>query len=193
MANKTFSNWLAGLAQASVSPGDLVPVVQGGVSKRAPAGQAGGIATLDAAGKLAQPRRVLAVLSELGTTSNPSTTADIGAYILPDPRITINGYSGKTALVSGFVSIYVSNDWYFLAQLMYSTDGGATWAKLGRENVFKPGQSANVYFVHPLTAVLTLPSDSVLIGISIGNLPSGGYTVTAAQTRRALLAVIADY
>ncbi len=50
MANKTFSNWLASLAQATVAPGDLIPVVQGGVSKRAAAGQAGGLATLDANG-----------------------------------------------------------------------------------------------------------------------------------------------
>jgi len=58
MANKTFPNWLASLAQATVAPGDLIPVVQGGVSKQAPAGQAGGIATLDTNGRLAALRPI---------------------------------------------------------------------------------------------------------------------------------------
>ena len=68
MANKTFSDFVAGVPQASVQPGDLIPVVQGGVSKKAPAGQAGGPALLDAAGMVLDASGVKIV--EYGSNAN---------------------------------------------------------------------------------------------------------------------------
>ena len=54
MANKTFPDFVAEVPQATVQPGDLIPVVQGGVTKKAEAGQPGGVPILDANGKVIQ-------------------------------------------------------------------------------------------------------------------------------------------
>jgi len=56
---KGFADWLASLAAASAQVGDQIPIVQGGVSKRVPAGQAGGIARIASDGVLAEPAGVL--------------------------------------------------------------------------------------------------------------------------------------
>ena len=103
MANKTFSDWLASLAQATVQPGDLIPVVQGGVSKKAPAGQAGGLATVGAAGVLAQRVGVLHSGSlATQTTTQPvdsgpqiSFTAERAGYALVVVRVEMSPYSGS--------------------------------------------------------------------------------------------------
>ena len=45
--DKKFSDWVTSLPVAQVAAGDLLPIVQGGVSKQAQAGVANGLETLD--------------------------------------------------------------------------------------------------------------------------------------------------
>ncbi len=130
MANKTFSDWLASLAQATVAAGDLIPVVQGGVSKKAPAGQAGGLATLDASGKLVQPRRVLQFAEARGSVT-VSTTDTPDNYVLPDPRITITAMGNGTIVVHAVVRADGDGaaNYGIVAGLAYSNDNWATWTE----------------------------------------------------------------
>jgi len=134
MANKAFSGWLASLAKATVQPGDLIPVVQGGVSKKAPAGQAGGLATVDADGRVAEPGRVLAIHRSLGATEDISLTASAA---LPDPVITISPPSSVHATLAVFLIATVAGNlvagtgdrrvWLTIER---STDGGGTWGRI---------------------------------------------------------------
>lgn len=91
MANKTFSDWLASLAQATAQSGDLIPIVQGGVSKKALAGQAGGPALLDAAGMVLDASGVKIV--EYGSNAN-------GGYVRFADGTQICWYSEEDHAVS---------------------------------------------------------------------------------------------
>jgi len=123
MANKTFSNWLASLAQATVVPGDLIPVVQGGVSKRASAGQANGLATLNGSGVLAQAGFVHAVGQG---ASLQSTTADYNSGpIAAQVTAPISGH--YLAFAVGKLSPAASPPFAAGLVLVKSTDGGTTW------------------------------------------------------------------
>ncbi len=179
MANKTFSNWLASLAQAVVSPGDLIPVVQGGVSKRAPAGQAGGIATLDAAGKLAQPRRVLGVhypasWNTIETTADYTTAPVVGIIDIPAAPYP------RTVILLASLGLYsVDTDQiYVRGVIVYSTDGGTTWTQINNSpatNKVAVGQ----YLSYPVPPrFLSLAANTTYkLGVRAGNGVTGGPTV----------------
>lgn len=191
MANKTFSNWLALLAQASVSPGDLIPVVQGGVSKKAPAGQAGGIATLDAAGKLAQPRRVLQVAVGSGSVT-VSTTATPDTYILPDPRITITSLGGSIVLAIAVVRCYGDGNATYgaVAGLAYSTDNGATWTEFAKRQAVEttPYGHRNLVIIG---SFVPTPGQQYIIGIPFGTYQ--GITLYAVDDKRVMHVMEVDY
>lgn len=193
MANKTFSDWVQALADAQVNPGDLVPIVQGGVTKRVAAGQAGGIAMLDAAGKLAQPRRVLNAVRAFGTTVYPSTTAVIGDYVLPDPRITITLDGYHYVLLWGMVPVYSDTAGaYCFARLARSTDGGTTWAGIGTYALAN-SDAANEREMITLFEINYLGPGTYTFGISIGNPSGGSYTIYAHGQYRALMALVVDF
>jgi len=95
--NKGFADWLANLTAASVQAGDQIPFVHGGVSKRAAAGQAGGLASLDASGVVVQTTAILQI-----TTADTATTKK---------KVSENEIASFTAKTTGPVVVIASGDW----------------------------------------------------------------------------------
>ncbi len=185
MANKTFSNWLASLAQAAVSQGDLIPVVQGGVSKRAPAGQAGGIATLDAAGKLAQPRRVLQVAVAFENATASTTGENV---VASSPQVEITTISSNPVLiVDGWANMSVDGGGY--ANLAIAVDDGGGFSIEPNMWTYVPGGERNP--LHAM-AVLILSPGTYTIGMAFGN-PSGVSKTVNLLGRRWLRVMEVDF
>ena len=141
MANKAFSDWLASLAQATAQAGDLIPIVQGGVSKKAPAGQAGGFATLDANGMVAQPANLRVVRSSLTSSVQFTgvTEYEIARVTLPENGLylvlaTVSAardggtwYPGRMSLwVGAGVTRVWANDYWWLS----GYNANASWTDI---------------------------------------------------------------
>ena len=147
-------------------------------------GQPGGVATLDVAGTVVE-----AVTGQLrsyafskGTTTIYSTTADIGQYVLPDPRPTISVEEGDVVVMDFKVGVSVSpdGDWAF-ALPAYSSDGGTTFVVPGNSlyTSFRVGAPVTRF---PLTgrAIVEIGAGvtSLVLGISIGTEAGGTQTVS---------------
>jgi len=186
--NRGFADWVAALASAAVQVGDDVPIVQGGVSKRAAAGQAGGLATLDADGKLMQPRRVLDALVANGSTSSPSTTAAVGSYILPDPKLAYTFTAGQKALLIAAVNAYVDVAGGRAYSRLMAYDG-ADWSPIGTYGMYT-SSAANEMGELVMTTIFTAASSiRYTFGISIGNPSGSDNTITAVSVYRSLVLI----
>ena len=178
----------------SLFGGEDILVNQGGVTKRAPAGQAGGLATLDASGKLAQPRRIIDVRYKPGSTDAISTTAKVLNYVLPDPRITVHMDVGQIAAVVGNVNVYADavHPFTIAAALVVSSDGGSTWARIGMYSIAGSNNDHRVPI--PLVGTFTaLSSGDYTFGISIGNVGGLSNTIYAhGGGYRGLLVMVAE-
>ncbi len=187
---------ITSLPQTSLAAGDIIPVVQGGVSKKAPAGQAGGLATLDASGKLAQPRRVLGVHTPPSWT-NVDTTADFStAPVVGIIDIPAASYARYVILLANIGLQSVDTDQIYLRGVfVYSTDGGTTWTQIDHNPAVSKvglGQYAN-YQLSPRVLSLT-PGTAYKLGIRAGNGVSGGPTVRVyGAPYSSFLALEVDY
>ena len=156
-------------------------------------GAAGGVATLDAEGKLAQPRRVLDVQFAVGTTNSPSYAADVGAYIMADPRVTVTVEDGDAVILNGFVVAYQDTAGeYIVTRLYRSSDGGSTWVSLGKISDVR-AVAASYAVTLPLAVVDYPGAGTHIYGISLGRLAGDSGTVTAQSTNRVLSAMVVDY
>lgn len=183
------------LVQAAITAGDFLAVDPAGAGStyKVPAGQASGLATLDSAGKLAQPRRVLDVQYAIGVTNNPQTTADVHNYILPDPQLSITASGGETVVLIANIAAQIGTAGLrIFARLARSADGGVTWTEIGAYSLIKSSSSSDQHTL-AVVATDTPPSGSVLYGIRFGNEVGYSATITAVQVYRSLLAVVVDY
>ena len=159
-------------------------------------GAASGVATLDASGKLVQPRRVLNVVMAVGTTTDAtqtSTSSPIGSLILPDPRITLTLEAGQVVILNGHIAAYqdTAGD-YVIARIYRSGDGGSTWAALGKVADFRAG-AASYPATLPLAVVDAPGAGTYIYAISIGNNSGDTGTVYSQSTNRVLVAMVVDY
>jgi len=193
---KGFSDWLVSLVAASAQAGDQVPIVQGGATKRVPAGQAGGLATLDASGKLAQPRRVLGV--HLGTVSANVTTTAVYANApvigVVDMPVRSHGHY-VIAMGAALVRADDTDNTYVRGQWVYSDDGGNTWNAISYTPL-QTGVAAGQHVAYPLGAAkLGIAAGTAYkIGIRIGNGISAGPSITIIKsTHTSILYLEVDY
>ena len=158
-------------------------------TRRVPVGRANGLATLDGDGKLAQPRRVLGVYQALQDNAY-STTAVIGDYVMPQPRISLALAAGTTVIVDAMLNLYTSGSGWALARLAYSDDGGSTWTALDK---YSGVYQANYHSV-PLVGMQDISASTQRIyGITIGNESGHSDTIKSPPGYCLLRAMVVDY
>jgi len=100
--NRGFADWLASLAATNAQAGDHVPIVQGGVSKRTSAGQAGGIATLDGSNLVAQATAAFqAASTATNITTNKAGDNELVSFIAQKSGPVIMIASGEWTRSNG--------------------------------------------------------------------------------------------
>ncbi len=145
-------------------------------------GQPGGVATLDAAGTVVEAvtGQLRSYVFARGTTTIYSTTADIGQYVLPDPRPTISVEEGDIVVMDFKVGTKVASGEYAFAIPVYSSDGGSTFNFPDGALYTSYNISATIIRV-PLTGRAIIPVSagvtSLILGISIGTESGGTQTV----------------
>jgi len=159
------------------------------ISRLAYEGAADGVATLDADGKLAQPRRVLDVAYALQSKVYTTTTV-IGGYIMPTPRIQLTLSSGSVVLLDAMLNLDTNGDYWALSQLAYSDDGGNSWSIFGKAS----GAYLANYQSVPLVGAQKISSAATrTYGISIGNVSGHSDTIKALNGYGFLRAIVVDF
>jgi len=191
---KGFADWLAALESAAVQAGDDIPIIQNGVTKHAPAGQANGLATLDADGKLAQPRRVLGLtmanISQTDTTERYDAAPVIG-------QITLPAGPARSILITGagMVRAMDTADTAIRGRLVWSTDGGNNWSSIyvmPMHTNLASGQIISYSFGAVFRGLAA--NVEYILGLQVGNASTSGPTVrTYASPSTSLLVMEADY
>jgi len=193
---KGFADWLAGLSAASAQPGDRVPIIQGGTTKRVVAGLAGGFATLDNRGKLMQPRRVLGVYVGAVSANVTTTAAYTYAPVIGVVDIPVRNH-GRYMIAMGAALVRAddTNDTYIRGQWVYSGDGGNTWNAFSYMPL-QSGVAAGQLVAYPLgvTSLGLGAGDTYKIGLRIGNGVSAGPSITIIKsTHTSILYLEVDY
>ncbi len=152
-------------------------------------GQANGVAGLDANGKLAQPRRVL----DVGYDEQAeiySTTAVIGEYIMPTPRVQLTLPANSIVLLDAMLNLDSSGTYWSLARLVYSDDGGNTWTGIGKF----AGHTSEKYISLALVGRQEISSAITRIyGITIGNASGHSDTIKALNGYGLLRVMVVDF
>jgi len=129
--NKGFADWLASLAAASAQAGDQIPIVQGGASKRVPAGQAGGIARIASDGAVAEKVGYL----HRTTKATHQTTESVDDHVIASFTLSRTGtfvvisygaltrISGTPRIVWGLYKLGTGRISYFQDATIYTTSG----------------------------------------------------------------------
>jgi hypothetical protein len=147
----------------------------------------------------------ITIANTLGTTADPTAAAGVAGYIgsgvttnglvLADPRRTITLYTGQTIeLIATLTAAIVSpaGPLECCAQLVYSTDAGATWVVLGKlmgAHLATSAPNAELVLNHAFVVTAATNGLSHIFAILIGgNLnTAGGPSVKAVGSRRNLL------
>ena len=190
-----FVDWLKGLSNHAAK-GLLVPVVDasGNTEYRTTAGGAGGLATLDANGKLDQPRRVLGMtmanISQTETTERYDAAPVIG-------QITLPAGPARSILITGagMIRAVDTADTAIRGQLVWSTDGGNNWSSICVMPMHTNLASGQI-ISYSFGAVFRDLAANVeyILGLQVGNASTSGPTVrTYASPSTSLLVMEADY
>lgn len=159
------------------------------ISRLAYEGVADGVATLDANGKLAQPRRVLGAYLALQDDLY-STTTVVGDYVMPQPRISLDLPAGVTVILDAMLNLVTDGTNWALSRLVYSDDGGTTWTALDK---YTGVYQANYHSV-PLVGMQTISTAiSRIYGITIGNASGHSDTIKSPPGYCLLRALVVDY
>jgi len=164
--NQLFADWVTGdlitAAKLNQMKNDVIPWSQ--------AGEPNGVATLDAAGKLVQPRRVLGVhipasWDTIDTTATYDAAPVVG--IVDIPAVTYP----RTAIILGNLGLMaVDTDvTYVRGVFAYSTDGGSTWNRYN--NPVHYPLNASEYISYPISPrkMWLAAGTAYKIGIQAGN------------------------
>lgn len=125
------------------------------------------------------------------------TTAQLGHYVMPSPRLSVDMENGYTALVFASLPVYTyaNNQITISAHIVKSSDNGATWTLLDKRHPLS-GTGGTIGYRQYLTVFgryHSTSTESVIFGISVGNPYGPGATIRVhSVTDAGLMATIVN-